>query len=96
MARASLFYDARRDYPDGTIVQIRIWRIPEPDDERPHRFKYSLFFGKPGERLVGYDNERGKGDHKHIKGLESPYLFTSIDQLFADFRRDIAMVRRRL
>ena len=96
MANASLFYDARRDYPDGTIVQIRIWQIPEPDDERPHGFKYSLFFGRPGERLVGYDNERGKGDHKHIKGLESPYLFTSIDQLFADFRRDIAMVRRRL
>jgi hypothetical protein len=96
MAKASLFYDARRDYPDGTIVQIRIWQIPEPDDERPHGLKYSLFFGRPGERLVGYDNERGKGDHKHIKGLQSPYIFTSIDQLFADFRRDIALVRRRL
>jgi predicted nucleic acid-binding Zn finger protein len=45
---------------------------------------------------VGYDNERGKGDHKHIKGLEYAYNFTSIDQLFADFRRDIAIVRRHL
>jgi hypothetical protein len=96
MTKASLFYDARRDYPDGTIIQIRIWKIPETNDERPHGFKYSLFFGRPGERLVGYDNERGKGDHKHIKGFEYPYSFSSIDQLFADFRRDIAIVRRHL
>ena len=85
MTKASLFYHARRDYPDGTIIQIRIWKIPETNDERPHGFKYSLFFGRPGERLVGYDNERGKGDHKHIKGLEYPYSFTSIDQLSAEF-----------
>jgi hypothetical protein len=96
MTKASLFYHARRDYPDGTIIQIRIWKIPETNDERPHGFKYSLFFGRPGERLVGYDNERGKGDHKHIKGFEYPYSFSSIDQLFADFRRDIAIVRRHL
>jgi len=96
MTKASLFYHARRDYPDGTIIQIRIWKIPETNDERPHGFKYSLFFGRPGERLVGYDNERGKGDHKHIKGPEYPYNFTNIDQLFADFRRDIAIVRRHL
>ena len=96
MTKASLFYHARRDYPDGTIIQFRIWKIPETNDERPHGFKYSLFFGRPGERLVGYDNERGKGDHKHIKGLEYPYNFTNIDQLFADFRRDIEIVRRHL
>ena len=96
MTKASLFYHARRDYPDGTIIQIRIWKIPETNDERPHGFKYSLFFGRPGERLVGYDNERGKGDHKHIKGIEYPYNFISIDQLFTDFRRDIAIVRRHL
>lgn len=96
MTKASLFYDARRDYPDGTIIQIRIWKIPETNDERTHGFKYSLFFCRPGERLVGYDNERGKGDHKHIKGLEYPYSFSNIDQLFADFRRDIAIVRRHL
>jgi hypothetical protein len=27
-------------------------------------FKYSLFYGRPGEVLVLFDNERGKGDHK--------------------------------
>ncbi len=44
----------------GHILQIRIWLLPKPTDERPHGLKYSLFFGRPGERIVGYDNELGK------------------------------------
>lgn len=95
MAKALLFHDSKRSYPDGTIIQIRIWQLPKPDHERPHGFKYSLYFGRAGERLVAYDNERGKGDHKHIMGLELPYTFSSIDQLFADFRRDVAKIRSR-
>lgn len=96
MAKALLFHHSKRSYPDGTIIQIRIWILPKPDAERPHGYKYSLFFGREGERLVGYDNERGKGDHKHIRGLEVPYTFTSIDQLFTDFRRDVATMRKRI
>jgi hypothetical protein len=47
-----------------------------------------LFFGRAGERLVGFDNERGKGDHCHILGIERPYRFVSITQLLQDFRRE--------
>jgi hypothetical protein len=52
-----------------------------------------LFYGFPGERIVGYDNERGKGDHKHIRGVEVPYTFVSIDQLMADFMADVEAER---
>jgi hypothetical protein len=38
---------------------------------------------------VRYDNERGKGDHRHIGGKEEPYVFSSIDRLLDDFERDI-------
>ncbi|MCD8504223.1 MAG: DUF6516 family protein [Burkholderiaceae bacterium] len=38
-----------------------------------------------GARLVGYDNERVKGDHKHIVNVEMPYGFTTVEQLMADF-----------
>jgi len=38
-----------------------------------------------GVRIVGFDNERGKGDHCHIDGKELPYAFTSVDQLLEDF-----------
>ena len=58
-----------------------------------HSLKYSLFFGRPGERLVSYDNERGKGDHKHIRDQETRYQFTHIDTLLEDFMRDINEVR---
>jgi hypothetical protein len=51
--------------------------------------KYSLFFGRPGERIVGYDNESGKGDHRHHRGHEEAYRFTTFEALLADFWRDV-------
>lgn len=94
MARAVRLYHAREAFADGTIMEISIWRLPGRSEERPHGLKYSLFFGVPGERWVGYDNERGKGDHKHIFDEQSPYAFSDIDRLLDDFMADVAMVRR--
>ena len=37
---------------------------------------------------VLYDNERGKGDHRHYAGRESPYRFVSPERLVADFDAD--------
>ncbi|WP_235897664.1 toxin-antitoxin system TumE family protein [Neoaquamicrobium microcysteis] len=73
----------------GHIIQIRIWRLPLSTEERPHGLKYSLFYGRPGERIVGYDNEAGKGDHRHLRNLETPYKFTSMERLMADFMADV-------
>jgi hypothetical protein len=66
-----------------------IWRLPGVDQERPQRLKYRLVYVKDGERLVGYDNERGKGDHKHIGKKEQLYVFKSEDQLPEDFWNDV-------
>ncbi len=93
MARATLYYRDRGLLPDGGIVEITIWRLPSADGERPHGLKYSLYFGKDGERLVCYDNERGKGDHRHFLGREEPYAFVSAEQLIADFMADVRKVR---
>jgi Family of unknown function (DUF6516) len=57
--------------------------------------KYRLFYGRPGERFVGYDNERGKGDHRHIEGRELRYRFVSVERLIADFLADVEQVRGR-
>ncbi len=73
----------------GHILQIRIWLLPKPTDERPHGLKYSLFFGRPGERIVGYDNELGKGDHRHYRARQQPYAFSTIETLIADFEADV-------
>ena len=76
-------------FPDGIKVERRVWRVPTPVFPCTHFYKYSLYCGRPGERLVGYDNERGKGDHKHILGEEYPYQFISYDTLLDDFSADI-------
>lgn len=54
-----------------------------------HRFKYRVFDGRTGEERVRYDNERGKGDHRHTAGVETQYDFVSLDRLLDDFERDI-------
>jgi hypothetical protein len=38
---------------------------------------------------VGYDNERPKGDHRHVNGRELSYQFTTPEQLIADFLADV-------
>jgi hypothetical protein len=53
------------------------------------RLKYSLFYGRDGLRIVGYDNERGKGDHKHLGEMETRYRFVSVEKLLADFLADV-------
>ena len=76
--------------PDGSIIEMNIWTLPEATTERPHGYKYRLNFCLPdGTTLVRYDNKTGKGDHKHLKGLEVPYVFTTIDKLTEDFFKDI-------
>jgi Family of unknown function (DUF6516) len=50
-----------------------------------HEFKYRAAYVVEGVRLVGFDNERGKGDHCHVRGTERPYNFTSVSQLVEDF-----------
>lgn len=74
---------------NGAVVQIRVWRLERATGERSHGLKYSLFYGRPGGRIVGYDNERGKGDHRHDGEREEPYRFTSFERLMADFWNDV-------
>jgi Family of unknown function (DUF6516) len=64
--------------------------LPNPSKERPHGLKYSLHCSyTDGLLIVRYDNEQGKGDHRHYRGKEEPYHFKNIDTLIADFIRDI-------
>jgi hypothetical protein len=93
MARATLFYKDKGLFPDGGIVEITIWRLPAASAERPHGLKYSLYYGRNGVRLVGYDNEQGKGDDRHYGDREEPYAFTSVEQLIADFLSDVRKLR---
>ena len=71
------------------IVEIVIWQVPEPVPPSEHPYKYRLVYVVDGQRVLGYDNERGKGDHKHVGNSEMPYNFISPQQLMADFMADL-------
>jgi hypothetical protein len=90
---AELLLHERIDYDDGSIVEMVLWRVPSPVPPSKHDLKYSLFYGRPGVREVGYDNERGKGDHRHFQGVEAPYAFSSVEQLMGDFWSDVRKLR---
>ena len=80
-------------YDDGAISEVVLWHLPEPVPGSVHRFKYRLFYGYRGRRTVCYDNERGKGDHRHRDGIEQPYPFETVDKLLADFEADVAALQ---
>jgi hypothetical protein len=91
--KAQLIIRDRHLFADGCILEVVIWSVPTAVPPREHGLKYRLFYGRPGERLVGYDNERGKGDHRHVVGREEAYTFTSISQLLDDFEADVVALR---
>ena len=91
--KAILIIRDRRILADGAIIEVVIWQVPTPVPPTTHGLKYRLFYGRDGERIVGFDNERGKGDHKHVLGVESPYSFTTLAQLLDDFEAEIVAIR---
>jgi len=74
---------------DGTIIELVIWRLPRATPDRRHGLKYRLYYRRAGKCLVRYDNESGKGDHRHVKGREEPYRFVSVAKPRRDFEADI-------
>ena len=66
-----------------------MWWVPTPVPPSQHPFKYRLVFVREGKRILGYDNERGKGDHKRLREQESVYAFANIETLISDFLADV-------
>jgi hypothetical protein len=93
--RAELLYRSKSVLSDGAILEMVIWSVPQSLLGSQHSYKYSLFYGYPGRRVVGYDNERGKGDHRHVQGDEEAYTFSTVEKLVEDFLRDVEMRRNR-
>ncbi|MEX2525494.1 MAG: DUF6516 family protein [Gammaproteobacteria bacterium] len=93
--KGELLQRDRLEFDDGTFVEMVIWRVPKPVAGSSHNYKYRLFYGRPGRRLVGYDNERSKGDHRHIGEREEIYAFKDVETLIRDFFADVARWRSR-
>ena len=93
--KAKLVYREKFIYDDGAIREMALWQIPKKSAGKPYRIKYRLYYGLPdGTCIIRYDNERGKGDHRHFKDKETPYKFMNVENLVADFLTDVATARR--
>lgn len=87
--KAELVMRERRVLEVG-FVEVNVWRLPEPLIGSTHGFEFRLAYVVDGECVLRYDNESGKGDHRHIGGRETTYAFASVDQLLNDFLADVA------
>lgn len=79
--------------PDGSIPELVVWKVPHPIPPAEHGYKYRAVYAVDGVRVVGFDNERGEGDHCHLDGKELPYPFISVERLVEDFIAAVAARR---
>ena len=74
---------------ERSFAELRVWRVPNSVRRSEHSFKYTLAYVVDRVCVLRHDNEAGKGDHKHVGEIESPYEFTTPEQLLADFWNDV-------
>ena len=79
---------------DGGVMELVVWRVPRPVPPTDHGYKDRAVYVMDGVRVVGFDNERGKGDHCHLRGRELPYTFSTVDTLVEDFIAAVEAARR--
>ena len=91
--KASLITRFKNITPEGDVIELVVWKVAVPVPPTAHGYKYRAVFMRNGLRLVGFDNERGKGDHCHLDGQELPYAFVSVEQLVEDFIAAVAARR---
>lgn len=81
-------------YSPVAFAELVLWQLPKPLPGSTHRFKYRLAYVVRGVCVLRYDNEAGKGDHRHYGTRENTYAFTDPDKLMAAFQADIARWNR--
>lgn len=79
---------------ENAFAMLRILLVDSSILGSAHQYKYSLAYIVNDECVLRYDNERGKGDHKHFSGQEFPVTFTTIENLIDSFQAEINLLRR--
>lgn len=92
--KAELITRCKSVAEDGGVMELVVWRVPRPVPPTEHGCKYRAVCAVEGVRVVGFDNERSKGDHCHLHGRELPCTFTAVDALVEDFIGAVDAARR--
>lgn len=86
---AKLIEKSRTVISETAFYEVVLWHLPAPVMGSTHPFKYRLALVINGECVLRYDNERGKGDHRHIGSQEEPIKFISLEALYDAFLADM-------
>jgi hypothetical protein len=87
--KARELFNRRVPVAEQAFAELVLWELSDPLSGSKHPYKYRLAFVVAGECVLRYDNEAGKGDHKHRYGKEAKYRFVSVDKLVSDFFEDV-------
>jgi hypothetical protein len=87
--KAKLLFREHFDLADDTFVEIVVWQLPRPLRGSAHDLKYRLALVENDICTLRYDNEAGKGDHRHLGTKEELYEFFDWKTLLADFWADV-------
>ncbi|MBX4898966.1 MULTISPECIES: toxin-antitoxin system TumE family protein [Rhizobium] len=88
---AVLIEKSRTVVSDTAFFETVLWHVPIPVPGSNHHFKYRLALIVNGECVMRYDNERGKGDHRHLGYIEEP-IVTTLEALFDAFQADMERI----
>ena len=86
--------DERHVLSERAFTELVVWRVPVAVRGSIHGYRYRLALVVDGKCVLRYDNEAGKGDHRHAGGAEERYRFKSAEQLLADFWMDVEELLR--
>lgn len=70
-------------------AEIVIWRLPRQLPGSRHVFKYRLALIEDDVCVLRFDNEAGKGDHRHVGRHELAYDFVDVETLMVDFWTEV-------
>lgn len=87
--RAELLLDERHVLSETAFAELVVWRVPVPVRASRHEFRYRLALVVDGTCVLRYDNETGKGDHRHVGEKEYGYRFRDAERLLEDFWADV-------
>jgi hypothetical protein len=86
---AEMLLNESRILSESAFVEMVVRQLARPQAGSTHALKYRLAFVVDGVCVLRYDNESGKGDHKHTGDKEMEYSFTTAEALLDDFWKDV-------
>ena len=79
--RAQLIAPFKDVTAEGDVIELIVWKVPSPVPPSRHDYKYRAAYVVGGERVIGFDNEPGTGDHRHNDGHEGGEVFRGREKL---------------